>query len=95
MDKLDPISLEVSESEKQFDEMLLYCRKLMDAIYKITPKQVGGKIPMEKTKYEALKRLETKVKEGKADFHERNVYNIIQKKKRKKQPITFNNGKEN
>jgi hypothetical protein len=42
---------------------------------------------MEKPKYEALKKLEQKVKEGKATFEERNIYNIIQK--RKKQPITF------
>ena len=39
---------------------------------------------MEKNLYENLKALEAKIKSGEANFKERNVHNIIQKRKKKK-----------
>jgi len=45
---------------------------------------------MEKPNYEALKELGKRVENGTSHFKERNVWNIIQKKKRKSQPYYFN-----
>lgn len=49
---------------------------------------------MQKQEYEALKQLGIKVSKGIATFAERNVWNIIQKKKRKNQPYYFNGIKD-
>lgn len=46
---------------------------------------------MEKQKYERIKALKEKAESGKATFKERNIYNIIQKRKAKGQPIDYNN----
>ena len=42
---------------------------------------------MDKEQHEAYKQLAEKVKTGKATFKERNIWNIIQKRKRKGQKI--------
>jgi len=44
---------------------------------------------MEKKQYEGLKELESKINNYTATFKERNVWNIIQKKKGKGKPFHF------
>jgi len=49
---------------------------------------------MEKIQYENMKKLNAKVQSGQATFKERNVFNIIQKRKKKCQPIYCNGGRD-
>ena len=86
MPKIDFIDTKPTDRDIEFAEWLEYLTQLVCSSFKITPEQLNF-TPMEKQQYEKLKQLEKAVKEGKATFQERNVYNIIQKKKRKKQPI--------
>jgi len=46
---------------------------------------------MEKKMYEEFKQLKTKIKNGTANFKERNIWNIIKKQKKKGRKIYFKN----